>query len=240
MTPPILLPLQPVPEPALDLVVIPGAGVGPGVFRSWPGLIPAGWRLTGICLPGRGARYDEPGLPTVPQAAEEVVAGLSAAGIVAPVLFGHSMGALLALEVARRTAVPLLVTAACACPQPGKPLIYREIDEQAVRREVLEHTATLGVADDALIDELVDFTTPILLGDFAMMDGYAPDPGPVDCDIVSYYGTADDVVPVSWSPRSRGAAHVVEVAGDHYFPQQDPRPLLADLVPRLVPVLKDG
>ena len=31
--------------------------------------------------------------------------------------------------------------------------------------------------------------------DYAMMDGYVPDTGTVDCDIVSYYGTTDDTVP---------------------------------------------
>jgi surfactin synthase thioesterase subunit len=233
MTPAILMPLQQVARPTVDVVVIPGAGVGPAVFRSWQGLIPAGWRLTGICLPGRAARYDEPGLPSVQRAADEVVAGLTAAGIGRPVLFGHSMGALVALEVARRAAVALLVTAACACPQPETPLSYRDIDEQAVRQEVREYTAMLGVADDGLLDELVDINKPVLLGDFAMMDGYAPDPRPVDCDIVSYYGIADDITPDSWSARSTGVARVLELAGDHYFPQQDPGPLLADLTRQL-------
>ncbi|MFE3138186.1 thioesterase II family protein [Streptomyces scopuliridis] len=220
-------------EPAVDLVVFPGAGCGPGFYSPWVAHLPATWRMTGVCLPGRGRRYDDEVFSGLPDAAAEVVRALERSGLVRPLLFGHSMGAVLALETAVRTDADTVFTAACAPPGPATAAEYQGIDEEAVRDDARELARTLGVDDEEVLDDLVELTAPTLLADLAMLARYAPPDGRVAADIVSYYGSADDVEPLPWTARTSGAARTARFPGDHFFPRHHPRSLIRDMSARL-------
>ncbi|WBO65114.1 thioesterase II family protein [Streptomyces camelliae] len=224
---PALVCLQDAPEPALDLVVVPGAGCGPTYFHSWKGLLPAMWRVHAVCLPGRGSRYRDEPCRTLSAAADEVGDALAAARIQRPVFFGHSLGALLALEVAaRRKDVDLLLTAACAPPAPAQPMPRRDIEEAELRAEIRGLVRATGVDPGELFDELVELGLEAMLVDLAMLDGYVPPASPVASAAVAYYGDADDVPAGSWADYATSSAQTVELLGNHEFPQSRPQPLL--------------
>ncbi|MFJ3707154.1 alpha/beta fold hydrolase [Streptomyces sp. NBC_01387] len=224
---PALVRLQDAPEPVLDLVVVPGAGCGPTYFDSWKGLFPATWRVHAICLPGRGRRYGDEPCRSLSAAADETCAALASARIQRPVLFGHSLGALLALEVAaRRKDVDLLLTAACAPPAPERTMRRRGTEEAELRAEIRELVGATGVDPGDVFDELVELSLEIMLVDLAMLDGYVPPASPVVRAAVAYYGDADDIPRGSWAAYATGSVETVGLAGNHDFPQSRPGPLL--------------
>lgn len=144
-------------EPELELVVFPGAGAGPSAVVAWRDLVPPTWRLSAVCLPGRGARFGEPVFEEPGRVADEVAAAL--AGVDRPVVFaGHSIGALWALETATRVPPALLVTAACQAPPPGGTVPTFEASEEDDREFIRDLLVALGVTDEDTLDELVDIS----------------------------------------------------------------------------------
>lgn len=89
-------------RPRLRLLCFPFAGGSASYFLRWARLIPGEVELVGIQYPGRCSRLSEPGmtcLSSLIEAAAQAVAPLLDIGRMA--FFGHSMGALVAYEVAR-------------------------------------------------------------------------------------------------------------------------------------------
>jgi len=218
-------------NPVLDLIVFPGGGQGPSVFSAWPAAIPAGWRLTAVCLPGHGQRLGEPAPPDLYRAAEDVAAALAAEITGPAVLCGHSMGALLALEVAHR--VPVRLLAAAGCTPPDRPPDYSDLDEAKIHELVRAQIVAGGVDDPEMVEELTAVAAGMLRDDLRMLDGYAAPTVQLDCGIVAYYGSDDDVPVRPWTAQTTGSALAMELPGGHDFCHATPAPLLADLARRV-------
>src|SRR6516162_1128526 len=92
----------PGPSPSLTqrLFCFPYAGAVAAVFQLWPDHLPPDLEVCIPCLPGRDARLDEPAAsdmaPLVASLAQDVLPWLS----VPYALFGHSMGAFIAFDLA--------------------------------------------------------------------------------------------------------------------------------------------
>src|SRR6266849_6378940 len=85
------------------LVCLPYAGGGASIYRSWPDGLPASIAVWPVELPGRETRFVEPVYTDLGTLASDLAEVLAPATRDLPLaLFGHSMGALLAFEVARR------------------------------------------------------------------------------------------------------------------------------------------
>ena len=84
------------------LFCFPHAGAGAAVFSQWPDHLPSDVDMCVPCLPGRDARVDEPPssamIPLVANLAQEMLPFLSAPYA----LFGHSMGAFIAFDLAHQ------------------------------------------------------------------------------------------------------------------------------------------
>src|SRR5947207_2161455 len=93
---------RPVSWPRLRLVCFPHAGAGATAYRSWPDLLPPDVELLSVCYPGRQDRFAEPFAPSVDALAAGVADALVPLTGGPFALFGHSMGAMVAYEVAVR------------------------------------------------------------------------------------------------------------------------------------------
>ena len=93
-----------VPKPAARtrLYVFPYAGGNVAAFLHWSARLGPGIELSVINLPGRGLRLAEPHLTEIRSAAIQIAAAISADGADDFVFFGHSLGAVLQLEVETR------------------------------------------------------------------------------------------------------------------------------------------
>lgn len=101
------------PCPRAQLVCMPHAGGAASFFRGWAGALPWDLDLLALQYPGREDRFGEPCARSI-----DALAGPAAEALVEYarqplVLFGHSLGAALAYEVAlrleQRGAPPLYV-----------------------------------------------------------------------------------------------------------------------------------
>ncbi|HEC10580.1 MAG TPA: hypothetical protein ENI86_13620 [Acidimicrobiales bacterium] len=84
------------------LLAIPYAGGGPATLRVLRAAIGQNAAVLPACLPGREHRFGEKPAPSLTSIAEHICDEISARRPRRLVLYGHSMGALIAYEVAAR------------------------------------------------------------------------------------------------------------------------------------------
>jgi 4'-phosphopantetheinyl transferase len=149
--------------------------------------------------------------------------------------FGHSLGALVAFELARRLGrdggpqpVRLFVSG-CAAPsirREGRPI--HDLPDPAFREELRRLNGTpAAILDNA---ELMELLLPTLRADFALCETYAFAPGPhLSFPITSCGGLGDDTTSSqelnAWREQTTGSFRLRMLPGDHFF-LQTARPLL--------------
>lgn len=231
---------QPRPAARSGVVCFPCAGSGTVAYRDWAGDLPSEWELCGVQLPGREGRFRDPWPIDLREMAAEVAPLLATFGDRPLSLFGHSCGAFLAFEVAQRlqyehgVTVERLVVAGAHGAQTGMPLNYRlgDLDEATFRAEV---RALGGTAPEVYEQpELWEMLLNIIRQDIRITEAYRPDTSrPLAAPIVALRGIDDwhtnRLSTQRWSELTRGAFHLLEVPGDHFFPYRSRGPLRAAL-----------
>src|SRR5262249_43042969 len=153
------------------------------VFRSWSDSLPASVEVCPVQLPGRETRFRELPFTQLAPLAEALGRSLRPFFDRPFAFFGHSMGALVAFELARvlvRTAGPQpvpLFASACAAPQVRDcETPIHALPDAAFREELRRLGGTPAlVLHNA---ELVDLLLPTLRADFAVCETYAYGDGP--------------------------------------------------------------
>jgi medium-chain acyl-[acyl-carrier-protein] hydrolase len=141
-------------------------------------------------------------------------------------LFGHSLGALIAFELAgelarTRAAAPMRVFLS-ACPAPAHQR-HRRVLHTLSNAELLEEVRAMeGTPSEVLADrELMDMTLPILRADFALAETHNLATQALDCPITAFFGEADreaerDAV-ADWRAHARGDFTLQGFPGGHFF-----------------------
>jgi pyochelin biosynthetic protein PchC len=220
------------------------------VFQPWTGSLPGFAALLACQLPGRESRIDETPVPSLAIAADAVAAAYLAKRPDARplVLFGHSMGAVLAFEVARRLTVagraPASVLISASTP-PGETSRTGGMDPEALKALLVAYDPQ----NAAIVsnDELFDALAPVLQGDIALLRNHriAPAGPALDMPVWLFSGTDDRIVPQAsvarWARHFTGPTIEVEVSGGHHFPfRESPDAILARLTQVLREVIRPG
>jgi medium-chain acyl-[acyl-carrier-protein] hydrolase len=214
-------------DPRLRLLCFPYAGGAAHVFHTWPAGLPRDVEVCAVQLPGRAFRFGEPCIARM----EPLIEAIDAAAI--PLmdrpfaLFGHSMGALLAFELARRLRrrggprPAQLVVSGYRAPQLPAPLPPLHTLPAGVF--VPELRRRHGAPDNALDDpEILELVLPALRADFEIIETYAYAPEePLDIPLTALGGHDDAGVPVAhlaaWAEQTRSAFEVSVFPGGHFF-----------------------
>jgi surfactin synthase thioesterase subunit len=220
------------------LVCLPFAGSGAGFYLGWRGLAGPKLAVRALQLPGREERMFEAPVSDVAAALTDLLPQLNAImrGYPAVALFGHSLGAVLAYELACALSdakddrlVHLLVSGA---PAPHQVRVAKATgldDEQFIAR-VREFA---GYQDSTLDDpDMRRLLLPTLRADVQMHEGYrATRQSPLTIPITSLRGKADDLVSASeadgWSEATTAGLHTIEPPGGHMYIIDDPEPVLS-------------
>jgi surfactin synthase thioesterase subunit len=220
------------------------AGGGSALFARWRSAFGDDVEVCPIVLPGREARINEPGFRRMEDLIDPLVESLVPSFDLPFAMFGHSMGAVVAFEVARRATAlgrPLHVLMVSSRRAPHlrarNPPVSR-LDDRAF----LEAVGRLnGTPAELLEDEQVmrNFL-PGLRADFELNDTYAPLPGRrLRCDLVAFMGDCDPEVAEfelqAWREVTSGRFQHHVLGGDHFYLLPPPGMLL-DLVSGYLPL----
>src|SRR6516162_3795475 len=229
----------PGPSPSLTqrLFCFPYAGAVAAVFQLWPDHLPPDLEVCIPCLPGRDARLDEPAAsdmaPLVASLAQDVLPWLS----VPYALFGHSMGAFIAFDLAHELSdlgsppAHLFVSAqrGPSLPYAGRPIFALPDKEflagileryESIPRKILEQ------------EDLMAVLLRRLRGDFKLVENYRYRAAVrLTCPITAF-GGADDPECASeqlraWEAETASRFRLHILPGGHLFLQGSRDELLA-------------
>ncbi|MEV5598637.1 cytochrome P450 [Streptomyces sp. NPDC052496] len=226
------------PDPALRLLCFPHAGGAATFFHGWQDRVPPGTEVGAICYPGRQNRIAEPPLTSMTELADRIHAALRGLLDRPLALFGHSMGAIVAYEVAVRLAERDGVTpAALLVSGHAAPYLCAAGAPPETAADDREIAALAAAADPALrhSPELLDLVMPVLRADHALLRAYRPARTPrLAAPVVAYRGaddpraTEDDMW--SWQAMTRSAFRYRTLPGDHFYLTEEEAGLVADVV----------
>jgi surfactin synthase thioesterase subunit len=225
--------VRPVPADGagLRLIAVPSAGGAPSMYRPLADRLGPHVEVWAAQLPGRESRFGEP----VPTSLAETVAALTAAVIdtVAPpfAMFGHSMGALVAFEVARRLydlggpRPERLLVSAFPAPHLNR---WRGAGPRYLLPdgELLGWLAESGgVPGDVLADRsLMALLLPVIRADLRACETHRYRPGPsLPCPVTAFAGSVDPLVQVdqvaAWDRYTSGGFDLHVMSGGHFYLQ---------------------
>ena len=228
------------PTAALRLFCFPHAGVGTSVFRGWADELRNDVEVCLIQLPGREGRLREELFTAIPPLADQLLAEFKELLDRPFALYGHSLGATIAFEVARslRRAhlaqpVHLFVGASPAPQLPWRHGLLRDLAEDEFIRALEARYAEMPkpVMDDPQMRALL---IPVLRADVTMVETYqyASEP-PLSYPITAYGGTQDRAVLQNeleaWKEQTTKEFRLHLLDGDHFFLQGQKSALLNSL-----------
>ncbi len=219
----------------MTLFIFPHAGGAPKFYVPFAKAFTSDVKRIAVQYPGRGGSHDLGSFRTIPDLAERV-AGLLPAQIDGQVaFFGHSMGSLVAFEVARRFEAegrPISALFVSATAAPGR--IGSEYIPES-DRGLLEAVATMtGVNPEFLEnEEFAARILPTLRGFKAIMAYQCPPDATVSCPIAAYLGDEDEIGTVErvqpWSERTTGEFSMRRFSGHHFYINDHLPELVADI-----------
>ncbi|MFI6348459.1 thioesterase II family protein [Streptomyces sp. NPDC050560] len=225
------------------LVLFPHAGGSANFYRQLAAGFPPALRIRVVQYPGRETRVGEDLVDDMTTLADRAAAALRPLLGAPLALFGHSMGALVAYEVARRlesdgTTPDRLFASARHAPVPGRRPAHRhhQLDDERFT-EVLRRT---GGTPAALLDnaEMRDYVLPIVRNDYRLLETYVPAPGPpLRTPVVSIAAEGDGTVTEEqvalWGRTTEGAHEHLTYPGGHFYLLERPAELTGAVLARL-------
>ncbi|WP_346836053.1 thioesterase II family protein [Paenibacillus polymyxa] len=223
----------------LRLFLFPPAGSDIAIYQRWEEYLPAEMEICLICLPGRGVRMNERLVDDCNVLVENMLESIQDYLDIPYVLFGHSLGALLAYKTAvlaqkkglrlpeklfvSSLKPPLHFNEPVACSSgladPGDGQLHLMGDED-LKRKLIKN----GGIPDIIIEngQIFDFILPTFRNDLKLYETYIPVETvrlPVPIDV--FGGNSDRVASRTdlerWSECSEKEITVATFPGGHFY-----------------------
>ncbi|MGA2857951.1 MAG: thioesterase II family protein [Candidatus Sulfotelmatobacter sp.] len=218
---------EPNPQARLRLFCFPYAGTGASIFRTWKDGLPTDVEVCPVQFPGRGTRLMETPFTQLAPLVQALAQGLFPLLNKPFAFFGHSLGALVAFELARQLRrksgvqpVRLFVSADRA-PQ----ILHRDRPIHAMpEKEFLVELRRLNGIPGKVLEEaeLMQTMLPVLRADLAVRETYvySTEP-PLNCPISTFGGLQDRRVSrgdlEAWREQTSVSFSLRMFPGDHFF-----------------------
>ncbi|MFI5611141.1 thioesterase II family protein [Amycolatopsis sp. NPDC051903] len=212
-------------EAGARLVCLPHAGGSASFYFPVSRALAPDIEVLAVQYPGRQDRRHEPFLTSIDALAERIAALLGDKTDRPLALFGHSMGAMIAYEVARRLedrgspVSALFVSGRRAPSRRRAESVHTRTDEGVIA----ELRRLSGTELDLLGDEdVVRMILPVVRNDYRAVETYRYEPGPpLTTPVVAFTGTDDPVASVdevrSWADYTSAGFELVTLSGGHFF-----------------------
>jgi medium-chain acyl-[acyl-carrier-protein] hydrolase len=235
---------RPKAPPRVRLFCFCYAGGNAAAYLPWQEAVHPSVEICAVQLPGRGARGGEPPAASISDVVDQMSLLIRARSDVPFMFFGHSLGGLIAFELARLCqardlAVPLrLIVSGCAAPASQSPDQTQGLTDDefiALLRtyngtapEILEHR------------DIMAFLLPSIRADFALVENYRYGAGPrLPMPVTVLAGRDDSGVSevdiAGWADETSATCTRHWFDGDHFFIHSSQAAVLACLDAALAP-----
>lgn len=211
------------PASLTHLYCLPCAGAGATIYRAWREAAPPSIEVVPVELPGRGRRFREAPISEMAHLVDALAPEIARDSGGRPfALFGHSMGAIVAFELACRLgpAVRRLFVSGSSAPHLRIVKERSSLSDDALTRELAE----LGGTPREILDdrEMMELLMPMLRADFALVENYAgPGKAPLPCPVTVFAGRHDPYVDESgaraWEMYAARGFRFVPIEGHHFY-----------------------
>jgi len=211
----------------LRIFCFPYAGGGASIYSRWELAMPLEVDLCIAQLPGRENRRHENAFRSfsllINVLSEEITPLLNKPYV----LFGHSMGALICFELARKlretnNELPMHIFLSGLAPP-------KSVDKSEFSYNIMCDSDVIDLLDringtpkEILKDrELLEVFLPVVKADFELLNSYFfVAQNPLECPITSYHGINDNI-PISeisnWTNQTKKGFKIKIFQGDHFF-----------------------
>lgn len=226
------------PFAEIRLICFPHAGGSTAFYRHWHKQTSSAIEVHAVQYPGRGDRFRDPLIDDAVRLAQLITKAMKPLFNGPIALFGHSMGSLVAYEVARTltslgTPPTHLFVSGGAAPHDATRRVEKVAD--ADEDTLIARLYRLGGTEtDVLADPQVrELFLPYVRNDLRLFEGYQHREGPpLTCPITAVSGDDDnDVTPAQiarWGELTQGEFAMRILPGGHFY-----------LIPRQADVLAE-
>lgn len=217
------------------LLILPHAGSGTAAWFGWRSRLPDDVELRVGRLPGRETRLAEQPLTSATDALSALCQAYRALPPLPTVVFGHSLGALLARGLCAAAPGTVHALAVSGEVAPGsRPKSHADVLGLPDREFAIEVNKRWGAVPAQILGapEFLSIFLPALRGDLALVDSFPDQVGEaVDIPLFVFSGVEDDLDEVGikrWESHTNGAMQLFRHPGAHMAVLEDPA--VTDLV----------
>ena len=214
---------QPTGAP-VQLVCFPHAGGSASYYFPVARMLAPHVDVLAVQYPGRQDRRSEPFIDSIDELAENIVPELLPLTDRPFALFGHSMGATLAFEVARRlqeqgaTAIEVFASGRRA------PSAHREERTHVTDERIITDLRALSGTNSRFLadDEMLRMVLPAIRNDYKAAETYRYQPGPrLTMPITALIGEQDPKVTIAeaqqWEQHTSDRFELLSFTGGHFY-----------------------
>jgi surfactin synthase thioesterase subunit len=208
------------------LVCFPHAGGSASFYFPMSRALRARAEVLAVQYPGRQDRRAEEPVRDIGTLADRVAQALRGQPADRLILFGHSMGAIVAFEVARRMergpggAPPMLIVSGRRAPSRSRDDRVHLRDDNGLIAEL----KALSGPNETLLDneEVIRMILPTVRNDYRAIETYVCKPGEkISCPITAFIGDNDPRVSLdevrAWSEHTTGSFDLRVFRGGHFY-----------------------
>jgi pyochelin biosynthetic protein PchC len=195
------------------MICLPHAGGSASFYKTWSDDLPDTIDFCSVQYPGREDRINDPLIDEMDRLVDQIVQVLKPMHDLPLVLFGHSMGASVAYEVAQRLEsldgqqITHLFVSAHPAPHCQRHDSVHLLDDDAIVAELY----ALGSTSSVLFDhpELRDLVLPAIRNDYQLIEkNYCPHLGRLlNCPVTALLGCSDSEATVEEMQGWRACTH---------------------------------